>query len=408
MKVIEINSVAGKQSTGRIVSEIKKELLARGHECMIAYGEKDSPDRDGNYHIGSELERYIHAAKARVFDTAGFESNHATRVFLRVIDEYQPDIIHLHNLHGYYLNIELLLDFLAKKKIPIVWTLHDCWAFTGHCSHFLSAECDKWKIECNNCPQKREYPSSLICDRSRTNYLRKKNVISKIENLSVVTPSHWLSSVVQESFLQSAKRYVINNGIDISVFKPGYQMQLGEEFDGKKIVLAVSSVWTQLKGYDDLKVINRLLDKKRYKLVVIGVNSKQQEDLKQQGIFSVTRTESAIELAKWYDKAFVFINPTYEDTFPTVNIEAIASGTPIITYRTGGSPELVFDGCGVVVNVGDCGGIVNALEVVEKDAEHCRKQGEKFEQSKVYSKYVDLLESIDRSARKDSCNNKTI
>jgi glycosyltransferase involved in cell wall biosynthesis len=177
-------------------------------------------------------------------------------------------------------------------------------------------------------------------------------------------------------------------------------MQLDQEFEDKKIVLAVSSVWTHLKGYDDLKVINLLLDKDKYKLVVIGVNSRQQEDLSQEGIFSIKRTESAIKLAMWYDKAFAFINPTYEDTFPTVNIEAIASGTPVITYRTGGSPELVFDGCGAIVNVGDCGGIVRALEVLEKNAGLCREHGEEFNQSKVYSKYVDLLESIVGSTNK--------
>ncbi|MDD3138449.1 MAG: glycosyltransferase [Lachnospiraceae bacterium] len=394
MKVIEINSISGIQSTGRIVSNIKRELISKGHECLIAYGEQASTDIEGNYHIGSEIDRYIHALKSRLFDTTGFESIRSTKKFISCIDAYQPDVVHIHNLHGYYINVDILFEYLAKKNIPVVWTLHDCWPFTGHCAHFMHVKCYKWKNGCFDCEQTHEYPTSWIIDRSKDNYIKKKNLFTAVNNLHIVTPSKWLESVVKESFLKNAQIHVINNGVNIEIFKPGYEMKLGEEFSDKKIVLAVSSVWTDLKGYSDLKKIQCLLDKKKYKLVVIGVSQKQQDELSRENIFSIIRTESQVELAKWYDKAFAFINPTYEDTFPTVNIESLASGTPIITYMTGGSPELVYDKCGVVVSVGDYEGMVKALDGLEKNSELCRSYGKNYCMLNMYKRYVELIEDV--------------
>lgn len=394
MKVIEINSISGKQSTGRIVSNIKRELVLKGHKCLIAYGEDESTDIEGNYHIGSEIDRYIHALKSRLFDTTGFESKRPTKQFISCIDAYQPDVVHIHNLHGYYINIEILFKYLAQKNIPVIWTLHDCWPFTGHCAHFMHVKCDKWKYGCHDCEQTHEYPTSWVIDRSKENYIKKKALFTSVNNLHIVTPSIWLESVVKESFLKDAQIHVINNGINTDIFRPGYEMKLGKEFSNKKIVLAVSSVWTELKGFRDLKKIQHLLDKNKYKLVVIGVSQKQRDELSRENIFSIIRTESELELAKWYDRAFALINPTYEDTFPTVNIEALASGTPIVTYMTGGSPELIYDKCGVVVNVGDYKEMVKALGILEKNSELCRSYGKNYCMSNMYKSYVKLIENV--------------
>jgi glycosyltransferase involved in cell wall biosynthesis len=389
MRVLEVNSVAGKQSTGRIVSDLKNELIQRGHECMIAYGEVDSPDKNGNYHIGSELERYFHAGKSRIFDSSGFESKKATRKFIRKIETYKPDVVHFHNLHGYYLNIKILFEYFNRTNIPVVWTLHDCWTMTGHCSHFSYIGCEKWKTGCNTCPQKREYPASYFLDRSEKNFIKKKELFSSLKDMCIVTPSIWLSEIVKESYLSKFDCYVINNGVDTEMFCPD---NVKKETGEKKIVLAVSSVWTILKGYNDLFEINRLLDDNIYQLVVIGVTKKQQNELQNEGIFSITRTNNQNELAEWYRKASVFINPTYEDTFPTVNIEALASGTPIVTYRTGGSPELVFDDCGIVVDVGNVKMLIDAVGSLKKNSQLCRSYGEKYSLTNTYKKYVDLLE----------------
>lgn len=344
MRVLQINSVCGYGSTGNIVVDLYHELKKQGHECCIAYGRGTAPDDVDSYRIGTDLDVYVHGVMSRLTDKHGFYSTHATKKFVKWMEEYNPDVIHLHNLHGYYINIEVLFEALKQMDKPVVWTLHDCWAFTGHCAYFDYVDCDKWKIQCKKCPQKKEYPTSYWLDNSRVNFVRKKNIICALRNLTVVTPSHWLCDLVKQSYLHNYRTTVIHNGIDLNTFQPTaskFRERYGLE--GKTVILGVASEWTRRKGIQDFFRLSNMLDDS-YRIVLIG---HLDEKIRRVGnILYIERTTDRKELAAWYTTADVFFNPTYEDNYPTVNLEAQACGTPVITYDTGGSPEgLLLDSC---------------------------------------------------------------
>ena len=351
MRVLQINSVCGYGSTGNIAVDLYRELKKQGHECCIAYGRGTAPDKVESYRIGSDLDVYVHGVVSRLTDRHGFYSTHATRKFVKWMKEYNPDVIHLHNLHGYYINIEVLFEALKQMDKPVIWTLHDCWAFTGHCAHFDYAGCDKWKIQCEKCPQKKEYPVSLWMDNSYDNYRRKKKAFCLLNQMTIVTPSQWLADLVKESFLQKYDVKVIHNGIDLHVFRP-IDRDIKREYhlEDKKIILGVASEWSRSKGLQDFVRLADMIDRE-WQIVLIGhiAGAKTQK----RNITYIARTSDREELTAWYTAANVFFNPTYQDTFPTVNLEAQACGTPVITYDTGGSPEGVTEGCGKVVNGGD-------------------------------------------------------
>lgn len=334
-----INSVCGVGSTGRICTDLADMLIEQGHECKIAYGRDEVPEkyRDIAVKIGSSFSIYCNALKARLFDNEGFNATKATKKFIKWVEKYDPDVIHLHNLHGYYLNVKVLFDYLRTCGKKIVWTLHDCWAFTGHCSHFTVEKCEKWKSFCFYCSQKNRYPKAFT-DRSKHNYEKKKELFTGIQNLTIVTPSKWLAGLVKQSFLRDYPVEVINNGIDLSVFKPtpsDFRERYG--LQDKKIILGVASVWDKRKGFDDFIKLAGVIDDS-YRIVIVGVNKKQKKQLPK-NIIGIERTNSTKELAEIYTAADVFFNPTYEDNYPTVNLEAQACGTPVITYDTGGSVE---------------------------------------------------------------------
>ncbi len=342
MKILMINSVCGRGSTGRICTDIAEMLEKEGHECKIAYGRASVPQKYQKYavRIGNELGVNIHAALSRIFDDCGFHSHFATKKFVRWVKEYNPDIIHLHNLHGYYLNLEILFDYLRTCGKKIIWTLHDCWAFTGHCCYFSFVGCDKWKRQCGHCVQKKAYPKSMLVDNSRRNFEKKKQLFTGIPNLTIVTPSKWLAGLVKESFLKDYPIKVIHNGIDLNVFKPtSSNFRERYNLENKKIILGVASVWDDRKGFKDFLKLSELIDDNT-RIVLVGVNDKQIKLLPPK-IIGIRRTNSTKELAEIYTAADVFFNPTYEDNYPTVNLEAQACGTPVITYNTGGSIESV-------------------------------------------------------------------
>lgn len=352
MKVLLINSVCGIRSTGRICTEIAAELEAQGHEVKIAYGREQVPEKVKKYavRIGTDWDVRAHGVLSRVFDAHGLGSKRATSAFLKWAEDYRPDLLWLHNIHGYYINYEMLFSWIKKHpEMEVRWTLHDCWAFTGHCAYFTMAKCDKWKLCCSSCTQKKCYPASLALDRSSINYNRKRAAFTGIGNLMLYTPSQWLAGLVKESFLKEYPVEVHYNKIDTSVFKPtpsDFRKQYGLE--GKKIVLGVASVWDERKGLDDFIELAKLLDDS-YTIVLVGLSEKQLRNLPN-GIIGIRRTNSTKELAAIYTAADVFVNPTYEDNYPTTNLEAQACGTPVITYRTGGSPESV-----PAENVVECG-----------------------------------------------------
>ena len=342
MKVLMINSVCGIRSTGRICTDIAEELERQGHEVKIAYGRETVPEKYRKYavRIGTDLDVKLHGLKTRLLDRHGFGSARATKKFIKWVKEFDPDVIHLHNLHGYYINVKVLFDYLRTCGKKIIWTLHDCWAFTGHCSHFDYIGCDRWKNGCKSCPNKREYPKSIFLDNSKNSYNLKKNSFTGIENLTIVTPSKWLKNLVRESFLSQYEIKCIYNGIDTNIFKPtNSDIKKRYDLDDKRVVLAVSSVWNTKKGYHDILALSRMLPD-AYRIVIVGISEKQAKELPE-NIVGICRTNNTKELAELYTCAEVFVNPTYEDTYPTVNLEAQACGTPVITYKTGGSVESV-------------------------------------------------------------------
>ena len=340
MKILMINVCCGVRSTGRICTDLAEELERRGHEVKIAYGRFPVPEKDQKYavRIGSETDVRMHAAYARAFDAMGLGSRHATERFLQWVKEYDPDVIHLHNLHGYYINVPLLFAYLRTCGKRILWTLHDCWAFTGHCAFFDYCDCEKWRSGCGNCPESKAYPARLWLDRSKENYARKQRLFTGIPNLTLVTPSEWLKELLKQSFLREYPVEVIPNGIDTEVFRPTASEKREKlELAGKTVVLGVAAVWDRRKGLEDLLRLFKLLDD-RFCLLLIGLNEDQLRSLPH-GVIGLAKTDSAQELAEYYSLADYFIDPTYEDNYPTTNLEAISCGTPVITYDTGGSPE---------------------------------------------------------------------
>lgn len=348
MKVLFVNSVCGKGSTGRICTDISDTLSVRGHGSRFAFGRGKVPSEyaDRSMRIGSGAGICIRGAVSRVFDNSGFSGKLATDMFIKRAEEFDPDVIHLHNLHGYYLDVERLFAWLKSSGRPVVWTLHDCWPFTGHCAHFDCCGCDRWKTQCHGCPEKKNYPASYVFDASRSNHGRKRSAFCGVGNMTLVSPSRWLSGLVEESFLSEYESLVIPNGINTGVFRPvdtDFARRFGLE--GKRIVLGVASVWYDRKGLSDFARLSESLGEE-YAVVLVGVTPEQKKRLPG-SVTAISRTDSAGELAGIYSAAHVFVNPTYEDNYPTVNLEAAACGTPVITYDTGGSAESVAPFCAV-------------------------------------------------------------
>ena len=390
MKIFQINSTCGFGSTGRIAVDILKELEKNGGEGIIAYGRNSAPENVNSYRIGSDLEVKIHGVLSRITDRQGFYGASATKKLIEKIKDYNPDIIHLHNIHGYYLNVAILFDFLKEYNKPIVWTLHDCWAFTGHCAYFSFNGCEKWKTECNTCPLKKDYPTSLVMDNSKKNYEQKKELFTKPDNITIVTPSKWLKDLTEKSFLGKYPVKVINNGIDLTKFKPTESdFREKNNLQDKFIILGVASVWEERKGLKDFIKLNEMLSENE-KIVLVGLDDNQLATLPED-IIGIKRTSSIEELAEIYSSADVFVNPTYEDNYPTTNLEAISCGTPVVTYITGGSPESVFEGNGFSVPQGDVKGIYDAIKKVDG----CKTPTKDFfDASKRYKEYVDLYKEI--------------
>lgn len=392
MKVFQINSVCGVGSTGRIVCDIKQTLEANGDNCQIAYGRGFYNDPDC-LKIESDLVFKAHVFFSRITDRQGFYSTSATKRLMHSIQHFNPDIIHLHNLHGYYLDIRVLFEFLKNYGKPVVWTLHDCWAFTGHCAYFSFVNCDKWKTGCGGCPQKNAYPASFLLDDSKKSYSEKKRLFTGVNNLHIVTPSDWLNGLVKESFLGDFSIHTINNGIDLSVFRP-VESSFKEKHNlrGKKIVLGIANIWEKRKGLDDFIELSKILPN-NIKIVLVGLTEKQIAALPS-NIVGITRTANINELVELYSAADIFVNPTKEDNFPTVNIEAIACGTPVITYNTGGSGEMLNEKCGIVVLTGDVRALAKAIQDIDLNSDDCVNHAKNFEKNKQYNVYMELYKNI--------------
>lgn len=392
--LLQINVTANWGSTGKIAEQINGTAAKQGWETYIAYGRSVNPSQSKLIHIGNKLSQAMALAEARLFDNDGLASRWATRRLVRQMKKLKPDVIHLHNLHGYYLNYKILFNYLNTTNIPVVWTLHDCWSFTGHCGHFVGAKCEKWKTECGHCPLKKRYPSSLWLDRSKQNFELKKRLFTANKNLHLVAVSQWLAELVKQSYFNDVDVHVINNGVDLNVFKP-----VAENNGSRFRVLGVSSVWTKSKGLYDFYKLRNLLNKDEFEIVLVGLSEEQIKTLPQ-GIKGIARTNSVEELVEYYSSADVFVNPTYGDTFPTTNLEALACGTPVVTYETGGSPESVSFETGVVVKQGDVNALLEAISTIQSKGktyytESCRKRAELcYRKEERFEEYLKLYKEL--------------
>lgn len=366
-KIVHINTFPNK-ATGSIMFSVHNELQKLDKwDSYVVWGRGRTPkDKVHEYNMQCGWEIMMHGVLSRIFDNTGFNSDYATERLLQKMEYLMPDIIQLHNLHGYYINVKMLFEWMKHRNIPVVWTLHDCWAFTGHCAYFDYANCNCWKNGCHDCVQKKSYPASLVFDNSKLNWLRKKELFN-YKQLHLVTPSIWLHDLVKESFLKKLPCSVINNGIDTDVFKPS---SINCHIGGKFKILGVASEWTPRKGLHDFIQLYRMLNHEQIEMTIVGLTSQQIEALPE-GIRGMTRTDNIEQLVSLYQEADMFFNPTYEDNYPTTNLEALACGTPVCTYRTGGSIESVNEGNGFVVEKNELGGVKKIIE----ERLHSRKMG---------------------------------
>ncbi len=386
--LLQINVTANWGSTGKIAEAIGNSAIENGWDSYIAFGRKHNPSSSKVIKVGTKIDTYIHYAYDRLFDMEGRSSKQATKALVKKIKELGPDIVQLHNMHDHYLNYQILFEYLNQTEIKVVWTFHDCWAFTGHCYHFIEQNCMKWKTECNHCIRRNKF-----VDRSQENYLLKKKLFMGNKNLIIVPCSEWMADFVKESFLKDKRIQVIHNGIDLSVFKVIPKIK---KRDGKFRIIAVSNVWLPYKGiYDVFKLRGLLTDE--YEITMVGL-SKEQLNKLPLGIKGIQRTQNIQELVKLYNESDVLINPTYADTFPTVNLEALACGIPVITYKTGGSPETVNEKTGIVIEQGNLLAMAAAIRQLKESplsSKDCRMRAEEyFDKDKCFSEYIKLYENL--------------
>lgn len=399
--LFQINVVANSGSTGHIAEEIGCLAIASGWKSYIAYGRWACQSQSELIRVGTKIDNICHAVKSFFLDRHGFGSKRATRKLIRQIKQIKPDVIHLHNVHGYYLNCKLLFEYLSIAGIPVVWTLHDCWSMTGHCVHFQDIGCEKWLSLCNNCPNKYGYPRSLLFDNSRRNYQEKKQLFTSVDNLTIIPVCNWLDNVVSRSFLTSLSRKVIVNGIDLELFVPykgpnKIRSELG--INSRFMILGVATVWNSAKGLKDIYTLRKLLPESDV-IVLIGLTKKQINNLPS-GIIGIERTENITHLVHYYSEADVFINPTYQDTLPTVNIESLACGTPVVTYNTGGSADVISQDTGFVVERGNLNSMLTSIfQIKQKGKVHyevaCRQRAVMhFNKKDRYVDYLKLYEQL--------------
>lgn len=391
MKIVQINAVSGKGSTGKICESVSKLLNAENidNEILYASGKTAYPCS-----IKCAEDKYIkvQALKSRLFGNNGFNSNAATKRLIKELENFNPDIIQLHNLHGHNCNLNILFKYFKNKNKKIIWTFHDCWAFTAYCPYFTLVGCEKWKRECKKCPQLKGV--SWFFDKSTSIYSKKKELFCGLD-LTIVTPSEWLAGLVKQSFLKDYPVKVINNGIDLNVFKPTEsdfrkKYNIPEE---RFVLLGVAFGWGKRKGLDVFIELQKRLDKDKYQIVLVGTDDNVDKLLPKE-LISIHRTQNQTELAEIYTAADLFVNPTREENYPTVNMESIACGTPVITFRTGGSPEILTEKTGFVVDCDDIDGLQHGIEeICNKNifsTSDCIEQAKQFDMNKRFQEYIDL------------------
>ena len=398
-KLLQINPVIKENtSTGKIMRTLGELAQAAGWESYVAYSRaRDGvpPHSSRLVPVGNKADLLLHWVATRLFDAHGLASRLATRRFVARLRELNPDVIHIHNIHGYFLNYKILSRALAQMGKPVVWTVHDCWLYTGHCYHYASAGCERWKTGCHHCPQKKAFPASWLLDRSRRNWEDKKKAFCSIPGLTLVTVSRWMKGEIAQSFLGGVRCEVIHNGIDLNTFRPSPSAETALAYG--TYYLAVASIWLPEKGLQDLEKLSSVLDADE-RLVVVGKRPSGHRFPR--NVVCLERTADAAALAALYTEAVALVNPTWQDNYPTVNMEAIACGTPVVSYRTGGSPESITPQTGRVVEQGDVEGLAEALHAIRKQGkthytEACRSYAlAHFRAQDRFNDYIQLYESL--------------
>lgn len=428
MKILQVNTVIKGSSVGRIMADLYEVIKDSGNEARVAVGREPMPEGYEGVLIGNKGDFYQHVVKNFLQGEAGFGSVETTRKFLSWVDAEKPDLIHLHNIHGFYLQVEMLFEYIKKRDIPVVWTLHDCWSFTGHCAYYDFAACEKWKTGCHTCMQHAKvYPYAIFKDNTTASYARKRKAFCGVKNLTIVTPSHWLKKQVEQSFLKEYPVAVIPNGVDLSVFTPAHTKGVGSEnsngvengryaqngndggnhsddnASGIKTILGVANIWELRKGLVYFEKLAKDLPDD-YRVELIGVNKKQKRELKKKyggKVIARERTANVDELVEAYRNAAVFVNATLEDNFPTTNLEALACGTPVVTYETGGSGEAVTQETGIVVRRGSYDKLLEAVLDASGGRflkEDCLKRAKEFDKKTRYEEYLKLYEEVSKKA----------
>lgn len=398
-KLLQINVCANWGSTGKIAEQLNDYMRYKGWKTFFAYGRSVNPNLSHLIHIGNKFFQAIALFEARLFDNDGLSCRFATMRLIKKIKKVKPDIIHIHNLHGYYVNYRLLFNYLNSTNIPIVWTFHDCWAFTGHCGHFVTVGCEKWKIACHDCPLKKDYPSSILLDGSNRNYLLKKRLFAASNNVHIVVVSDWLKGLVKQSYLKNKDIRVINNGVNLDVFKPsqGFSHPKIEETDF--VMIAVSSQWKSgLKGYDDYIKLSGLL-KTDEKIILVGVTDEIINELPY-NIIGIKHTNNQKELAEIYSRANVVLSFSKAETFGLTIVEGFACGTPAIVYNNTALPELIAEETGFVVSDGDVQRVYEILQYIKEKGKafftaKCRASAERLYGLEMqYEKYLNLYNNL--------------
>lgn len=397
MKVALINSVCGTGSTGKICVGIGKSLEKNNidHKIFYACGKSNYQKA---LHYSNNKYITVQALKSRILGNYGFNSKKATAILISELEKYQPDIIHIHNIHGHDCNLDMLFTYLKQTNKKIIWTFHDCWAFTGYCTYFTMCKCEKWKEKCFSCQQKREY--TWFLDRSTSNFDKKQELFSRLD-LRIITPSKWLAEVVKESFLKDYPITVINNGIDLSVFKPTESSFRQKYKISQKqfLILGVAFGWDKRKGLDVFLQLHKEMDSDIFRFALIGTDNRIDQSLPKD-IISIHRTENQLELAEIYTAADVFVNPTREENYPTVNMEAIACGTPVVTFNTGGSPEILSEITGKVIYSNTSAELKQEIIKIyyqrPYETEDCVNEARKFDQNKKFQEYVEYMLNLDK------------
>ena len=410
-KLLQINPVLRTNtSTGRIMQEIGELAIQNGWESYIAYSygrDGVKPCRSKQIPVGNKWDVALHGVVTRLFDAHGLISQVATQKLVDQIQKIKPDVIHIHNIHGYFLNYQILFDFLSQNDIPVIWTVHDCWLYTGHCYYYTFIGCNKWQTGCGHCPQQRKFPASWLTDRSRQNFIDKKEAFTSVptDRLTIVPVSEWIKGEMKKSFFKDYPFQVIHNGINTEVFKLSETEEVKSKYGlkGKHILLGVAALWHPEKGVADFLQLASMLHEDEV-IVMIGVDEKLQKRLPH-NVVGIKRTENIRQMAELYSAATAFVNPTWQDNYPTVNLEAIACGTPVVTYRTGGSVEAVTPETGFIVERGDVDGLLQAVRIIEQRGkasyiEPCRNYAlAHFKKEDRYADYIRLYNKLAASTK---------